>query len=186
MQRTLPAHETCQHKNFRLTCQQYESLLAECRNECQACLIAAAETSLGKLVMDHDYRYGPWALRGLICSQCNSLFGDGLEGPYWALPYLTDPWFMRELARLGLSPEVPNEVSRDTYLRDFDDHVWFFEDGHWRWTWNKSPLLTWPELFYKFGPMALTPTTADEFRSGRGYPAYMARKTGRARWSRDT
>ena len=183
MKRTLPAHETCRHKSYRMTCDQYETLIAESEGECMACAKPVAQEPLGKLVIDHDYAHGPWAVRGLICSACNSLFLRDETGPYWAQPYLTDPWFLRELARRGLSPELPAEPSRDSYIRDFDGHIWFFENSKWRWTWNRSPLLDWPELFHRFGPTWLTPTTDEEFRSARGYPAYMARRMQKARWT---
>lgn len=183
--RTLPAHETCHHKTFRLTCDRYEALIAESEGACMACGLEAARTSLGKLVIDHDYDHGPWAVRGLLCSRCNSLFLHEEAGPYWAQPYLTDPWFLRGLKRLGISPELPDEPSRDSYLRDFDNHIWFFDGEKWRWTWNRSPLLDWRELFYRFGPAGLTPTSEAEFRSARGYKAYRARLANRARWQPD-
>ncbi len=182
MGRTLPAHGTCHHKSYRMTCDQHEALIAESEGECMACAKRVAHEPLGKLVIDHDYSYGPWAVRGLICSACNSLFLRDETGPNWAQPYLTDPWFLRELARLGLSPELPDEPSRDSYLRDFDNHIWFFEGETWRWTWSRSPLLSWRELFYKFGPAGLTPTTEEAFKAARGYRAYRARLANRARW----
>ena len=185
MDRTLPAHETCHHKTFRLTCERYEALVAESEGACMACGREAARTSLGKLVIDHDYDHGPWAVRGLLCGRCNSLFLRGETGPYWAQPYLLDPWYRRELARLDLSPDLSAEPPHDSYIRDFDSHIWFFEAEKWRWTWNRSPLLDWRELFYRFGPAGLTPTTLQEFKAARGYPAYMARLTNRARWTRD-
>lgn len=156
-----------------MTCEQYESLLAESENECQACGTPAAKTSLGMLVIDHDYAYGDWAVRGLICSACNSLFLRDSDGPYWAQPYLTNPWFLREVTRLGLSADLPAEPSHDTCLRDFDGHIWFVEDGVWRWAFKRSLRLTWRELFYRFGPMALTPVDRSELVGSRAYKSYL-------------
>ncbi|MEV4247001.1 endonuclease domain-containing protein [Streptosporangium canum] len=179
MNRTLPAHETCHHKTFRLTCEQYEALIAESENECMACAKPAVSTSLGKLVIDHDYDHGKWAVRGLICGSCNSLFVRGVEAPYWAQPYLTDPWFLREVARLNLSPHLPPEPSRDACLRDFDNHIWFFEDNAWRWAWKKSLRLTWAELFQRFGPMGLTQVDRDELVGSQAYKAYLQMRAWR-------
>lgn len=173
MDRTLPAHQTCRHKGYRMTCEQYEALIAESENECMACGKPATKNGMGKLVIDHDYSYGQWAVRGLICTGCNNLFVRGETGPYWAQPYLTDPWFLRELSRLDLSPGPPPEPSRDSYLRDFDGHVWFYEEGAWRWAWKRSLRLTWQRLFYEHGPMNLTLVSRAEFESSRGYRSYV-------------
>jgi len=173
MDRTLPAHETCHHKGYRMTCEQYEALIAESEGECMACAKPAAKNALGKLVLDHDYAHGPWAVRGLICSGCNSIFLRGEVGPYWAQPYLTDPWFERELARLGLSSDVPPEPSRDSFLKDVDGHVWFYEDDAWRWAWKRSLRLAWDRLFYEQGPMHLVPVARGELEKSRGYKSYL-------------
>jgi hypothetical protein len=105
------AHETCRHNLYGMTCGQYESLVSEAGNRCQACGLHALENPLQKLFIDHDYAHGYWAVRGLLCNRCNTILGvDRNIGRNPGLAsYLADPWYVRMLAEQGLGPVIPDE-----------------------------------------------------------------------------
>ncbi len=65
-------HEACSHRSYFMTCDEFEALLARADGRCELCKIPAAESGRGKLVIDHDGRISQRAVRGLICSKCNS------------------------------------------------------------------------------------------------------------------
>ncbi len=170
MQLDLIAHETCRHAFYGLSCGQYETLLAEARYRCQVCGLADYVNPTGKLFIDHDASRGDWAVRGLLCNTCNSTLGiDGevpRDGRYAA--YLANAWYVRELAKLGLTPECPPEPPPGVYV-----YATGPGGGHWSRrkrdarriptrgdrTWvvshkNSRPK-TWRELVRKYGPHRL-------------------------------
>jgi hypothetical protein len=56
---------------------------------CECCGVAAKDTRMGKLVLDHDHETGEY--RGHICDPCNrgiGMLGDTLIGVSMALEYL--------------------------------------------------------------------------------------------------
>lgn len=110
--RTLPDHASCAtHRNYALTCEQYEGLLAESRGGCQLCGFPASEMPQRKLYIDHDRSVGGWAVRGLLCISCNTIIGIDREVLRTAeiAAYLADPWYARMLAERGLTAELSPE-----------------------------------------------------------------------------
>lgn len=63
-------HTSCNHRNYNLSCEQFEELLAECQFRCQVC-----GRKNVKLHIDHDHAVGWWGVRGLLCQTCNSRLG---------------------------------------------------------------------------------------------------------------
>lgn len=63
-------HNTCLHRRFNLTCEQYETLLAESNYCCRRCGQASS-----RLHVDHDHDLGMWAVRGIVCPWCNNHLG---------------------------------------------------------------------------------------------------------------
>lgn len=104
-----------------MNCAEFEALNARSAGHCEACGIAAEQSASGRLVIDHDHRYGMGAVRGLICSSCNGLLG-ALEGGTSTGDavtrrrlddYLGRAWFMQiaRWARLhGPQMDVPGEI----------------------------------------------------------------------------
>jgi hypothetical protein len=66
-------HKTCHHSSYRLTCDDYEELWAHAGGRCEICRRTPEETPDKQLVIDHAGEYGFFAVRGLLCSKCNSL-----------------------------------------------------------------------------------------------------------------
>lgn len=63
-------HATCTHRQYNVSCEQFDDLLVTARFACQLC----RQTS-DRLVIDHDHALGWWAVRGLLCHWCNSHMG---------------------------------------------------------------------------------------------------------------
>ncbi|MFE0376229.1 endonuclease domain-containing protein [Streptomyces inhibens] len=93
-------HATCQHERYRLTCGDFEELWEHAEGRCEICRKPAAETPDGRLFIDHAQQYGFFAVRGLLCSQCNSLMryvDRGEKDDHRATAYQADAWFVRVL-----------------------------------------------------------------------------------------
>ena len=165
--RTLPHHATCRHEAYRLTCAEFEILLADCQYSCATCGSTGAETTLGMLVIDHDGQVGDWAVRGMLCTPCNVSIRIDRETPAWAEKYVANPWWQRMVARLGTEypPPEPDErkhINRaegwtfGTAVRDFDGHVWYRNGDVWsRSKGKKTEVVSWPQLVRMYGPIGL-------------------------------
>lgn len=68
-------HRNCHHRNYNLTCEQFEDLLCAAGGKCQRC-----RRPYEDLVIDHDHRVGQWGVRGLLCHWCNSWLGQVEHG----------------------------------------------------------------------------------------------------------
>jgi hypothetical protein len=107
---TRPRGRACSHRVYQLDCVDYDRLVDHADGRCQICSAAPEQTKHGFLVIDHDDAVGQWAVRGLLCSNCNSALPMG-SAPEWAADYLARPWWRLELERLGADavprPEPP-------------------------------------------------------------------------------
>jgi hypothetical protein len=105
-----PKGRPCSHRVYQLECDDYDRLVARAGGKCQICGTAPEQTKHGFLVIDHDDAVGQWAVRGLLCSTCNSALPMG-SAPEWAADYLANPWWRLELERIGVDasprPEPP-------------------------------------------------------------------------------
>ncbi|MGW7001353.1 endonuclease domain-containing protein [Streptomyces sp. NPDC054933] len=90
-----PPNSPCSHKAYQLSCDDYDRLVDHASGVCQICGAAPDQDVRGFLVVDHDAKVGQWAVRGLLCSDCNTALPAGSE-PSWARAYLADPWWRRE------------------------------------------------------------------------------------------
>ncbi|MFI6510066.1 endonuclease domain-containing protein [Streptosporangium sp. NPDC050855] len=111
MNRDFPAHETCRHKHYRMTCEQFDRLLDEADNSCQVCRLPGWQNSKRMLFIDHDAGRGNWAVRGLLCNTCNTILGKDLEVPRDAAfaAYLENSWFIGMLTTYGVGVDLPDE-----------------------------------------------------------------------------
>lgn len=95
---THSAHRTCHHLTFFMTCEEFEALLLRSQNCCEICGRTADETPRRVLCIDHDHRYGPAAVRGLLCDRCNWDVGAVESRQYGITPnireYFANAWFM--------------------------------------------------------------------------------------------
>ena len=94
-------HATCfTHRQYYLSCEEYDAIVAHAGGCCEICGKAAEETPRGKLVLDHLHGYG-WGnlVRGLLCDWCNVMMGrvdSHKEAPSpEAVRYMRNAWFAR-------------------------------------------------------------------------------------------
>lgn len=174
--RTLPHHATCRHEAYRLTCAEFEILLADCQYSRATCGSTGAETTLGMLVIDHDGQVGDWAVRGALCTPCNVTIRIDRETPEWAERYVANPWWQRMLARRGFDYPVPeppdqkyinraNGYTSGTSVRDFDGHIWHLEADVWERLGRKgeSQVVSWQQLVRMYGPHGLKLRISDGY-----------------------
>lgn len=103
-----PKRVPCGHNIYGLDCEDYDRLVDRAEGACQICGAKSARTPHGFLVVDHDNKIGQWAVRGLLCQECNSSLPMG-STPEWASGYLAAPWWKEEIVRLNASPDPAPE-----------------------------------------------------------------------------
>lgn len=127
MSHAKPSNGPCSHRVYHLNCDEYDRLWSHADGRCQICGTTPEQTKHGFLVVDHDAGVGQWAVRGLLCTNCNTALPAG-STPSDAADYLATPWWRAELTRLGASgdpaPEPPVgttvSVLRVNFRRDTD------------------------------------------------------------------
>lgn len=169
MQLDLIAHDTCRHAAYAMSCEQFEGLLLEAGHRCQVCGLIDYANQRGKLFLDHNRRRGDWAVRGLLCSDCNTLLGMDNEVPRDERfrAYLDNAWYLRAIAAAGVSldmaePATPvlayGPAGGRWALSRRDARGWRIHEGlRWVGPHKNSKPKTWRELLYKYGPYNLTP-----------------------------
>lgn len=150
-------HTRCQHKKYQLDCADYEALLLRARGCCEICGASGAETPHGHLVIDHDAAVGDWAVRGLLCSRCNTMLDSHVhvleQGA--VKRYLAEPWYKTMLPGSGFTwdriPEPPEGVA----VRTRQGMVWRRQGGMWvRFNTHGRAVTeaTWWTLWRRHGP----------------------------------
>lgn len=108
-----PGHWACQHRNYRLTCAEYDELYEHAQGRCGICGIKEAFAAQRKLFIDHDHTIGEGseAVRGLLCSRCNT--GIDRRSKPMAGPdvdaYLANPWHSRPRPNLYAVPATRDD-----------------------------------------------------------------------------
>jgi hypothetical protein len=138
-----------------MTCEDYDAFVAEYGNGCAICGRTGPETGHGFLVIDHHAYTGDWAVRGLLCSSCNSRIVDGRPATAADAAYLADPWYKRRFAALGLSltplpePGIGGMIAIEQKRRQ----LWHRTTDGWRRVGNfHESGYTWFRLNQKYGP----------------------------------
>lgn len=162
-------HDDCIHRRYVLTCAQYEELLARSRGFCELCGQPGATQQWGKLCIDHDHRYGLWAVRGLLCHGCNRVV-DQLPPTHPSVaPYLASAWHLGK----GWSLAQPDEPSLRSLIREPRGKAWERSEAGWRRLnpYGSRPRsvrldLTWREIVHRFGGhnLLLRPAGDEQWR----------------------
>ncbi|WP_101790985.1 endonuclease domain-containing protein [Nonomuraea indica] len=158
MEHTLPAHATCNHKNYMLSCEVYEQMLADTGQRCEVCERPAEDNPGGKLYIDHDAHVGYWAVRGLLCNPCNSVLRSDAPppaGPAFAR-YLENAWYRRQMAVRGLPYDGLAEPPEGSCVRDHRGKLWRRRAGRWICSDARYKVRDWRHLIAKTGPLGLT------------------------------
>ena len=101
--RCFPSGHACGgHEKYNMDCAEYAALRSRADGRCEMCGTPEDQTTCGRLIIDHAHDYGESAVRGLLCSSCNSRMRDA----DYATPtkrshdkevaaYLGNAWFMQ-------------------------------------------------------------------------------------------
>jgi Recombination endonuclease VII len=157
--RTLPDHDRCDtHRGYKLSCEQYERLLARSGQLCEICRKSVAHTQSGKLNIDHS---GPWwAVRGLLCTPCNTALRNGSAWLPGAAEYLANTWWLQECRRLGAPTALGDEPEIGSVIRDQFMTVWIrYADALWHPHGGRTGggTATWGRIFDMRGPQNMVP-----------------------------
>jgi Recombination endonuclease VII len=105
-------HGTCHHKIYGMGCDEFDRLLARAQGKCEVCGKVAEDGSIRRiLTIDHDHRYGPEAVRGLVCDQCNGHLGEVDRGrrtlfdPPRTYEYFLNAWFVQRSLEYISNPD---------------------------------------------------------------------------------
>lgn len=105
------------HRTYKMGCREFTALLARAAGHCEACGIPTEESGIKQLIIDHDHRYGVEAVRGMICSSCNTALGNQehtrpLAERHYIVQfaeYIRKAWFVQR-SRLALLQEPDPEA----------------------------------------------------------------------------
>lgn len=164
-----PRKSGCGHKLYGLSCQDYDRLVAYAKGSCQICGAKPDQTGHGFLVVDHDDTVGQWAVRGLLCQDCNSSLPMGSTPP-WAADYLAQPWWKLEFARQGASAEPAPEPPIGSTVGAHGLNFRHEADG-WKHvaSFGGTPR-TWEELNRRYAPHRIEVLTVPEVDDVSGWP----------------
>jgi hypothetical protein len=157
-------HNNCNHRTYRLTCRQYDRLLARAGGFCEICGLADHENAHGRLWIDHDHAIGDWAVRGLVCRRCNILLGCSSYTPLMQA-FLKRAFHRALTAEAGFKSFRAPEPDLMTVLVDHSLRPWRREaEGWWPLKRHQSvPMIPvpWDFLIYTSGPHNLRPAQLD-------------------------
>jgi hypothetical protein len=151
--------KTCAHQTYALTCPEFDELCDWAGHSCQLC--GSDGGPRRRLVIDHDHGRGDWAVRGILCSECNTKLGR-LENNMKvtvdveaARSYLANPWIDKVVdpAAMMLQPEP--ELGKTVPVTVAITRWWGRFPSGWQVMYAKpgmSSLLTWGQLNFRFGP----------------------------------
>lgn len=154
MSHTKPSKGPCSHRVYQLDCAEYDRLWGHAGGRCQICGVAPEQTKHGFLVVDHDASVGQWAVRGLLCTPCNT--GITVSPTYSREfeAYMAAPWWRKRLSEQGLSAEMRPEppVGTDVFVLP-NRRRWRRQGEKWEhMAGYRSSDLRWEELNRRFGP----------------------------------
>lgn len=142
---TKPAGRPCRHRSYWLSCEDFDRLRARALDRCEICGTRGSDTGHGELHIDHDPALGDWAVRGLLCSRCNTSL-HRLDSDA-ARAYLANPWH-GDVTPVRLEPPVGSKVV------DLRGYTWKrLPNGKWRSnSGHRGSAMTWLLLNKRFGP----------------------------------
>ncbi len=147
------------HLAYNLRCEDYAHLLDRSGNCCEICGLPAHRNDWQKLFIDHDARVGKWAVRGLLCSDCNMNMRRMPEGDWRLQRFIDRPWYLAALDCRGVDLAAFPEPPRRSLVCNVVGKHWLRTTGGWlhvdRYRDVVSIPITWKRLLYDVGPLAL-------------------------------
>jgi hypothetical protein len=153
---------SCGHRNYRLTCESLNDLLARSEGRCEICRIPGIESTHRLLYIDHDVWGGYWAVRGLLCGTCNTKLEHQNRFSDAADQYLRNAWFKQKAAELGVDEYGDDEPTDGTKFIDCHGRLWYKPEGHNLWRAGggapgRVKDQPWERLLWMYGPINLRP-----------------------------
>lgn len=153
-------HDRCKtHQTYALTCDQYDELRARCGDSCEICGRPAAQSGWGKLAIDHYATVGQWAVRGLLCTDCNLNMRRMPAGDERLQHYIDSAWYLIALDRAGISlGDYPEPPLRAIVGEPAGKHWKRVKAGWMRFDPYRHVVSvpeTWDRLIYRYGPINL-------------------------------
>lgn len=147
----LAPHGRHQHRHYQMSCADLEDLWARAEGRCEVCRAPSERTADG-LNLDHDHGRGIWAVRGLLCTRCNTFLGNDKVVPADATAqYLSNPWVDQ---RHGPAVHARPEPGVGTSVR-IGPRTWTRAELCWwpsgNYPWN-GRVRTWGQMNYEYGP----------------------------------
>ena len=160
--RTPPDHDRCDtHRRYKLNCAQYEELLTASSQRCQICRRSVGHQSRPKLDIDHEFWGDLWAVRGLLCTGCNTNLGQDGQGWPSHKKYLANTWWRAKCAENGVIAGLRPEPEIGTVIRNQWDTIWIHTaEGRWdaiRQGGVGRGAKPWKQLHRAYGPHNLLP-----------------------------
>lgn len=146
----------CTHRFYLMSCDDFDALEQHALGRCQLCDVLPQDTPERRLVIDHVPTLGNWAVRGLLCSRCNSLIGKSPRrlNAEQLERYLADPWYQRLLDEAGVTSRPP-EPPDGTVLQDGKGWPWTRSGDRWIPLDRRCGPLDWRTLVQRRGPHLL-------------------------------
>lgn len=121
--RHTPHGAICQHySRYRLTCDEYDALLARANHSCEICGTPKAETRRQRLLIDHFMGRPASYVRGLVCDPCNAVMSCYDGNKNWGP--VTTPWREKAAEYAANSWQTPEEGLRLQEFRGPLDRLW--------------------------------------------------------------
>lgn len=161
------------HRGYHLSCDSYEALVLRSGGCCEICRTPGPRTSHGHLVIDHDTGLGDWAVRGLLCSRCNTMLDSHVHvlDQDAVARYVAAPWYRHMLAQRGISPELPPEPPVGSAVRLRWGIVMRRAETGWELEFGSGPsgnsrrirYRTWKGFYRQYGPHHMEVIEAMEY-----------------------
>lgn len=147
----------CAHARYGITCEEYGDLQRQAQNRCQICGIPADDTPHGLLHIDHEAGRGEWAVRGLLCSRCNTQLDSNVHvlDAAAVARYLCNPWYRSKFAELGISLSPTPQPSVGSAVETSDGRTWHRDELGWGRRNRHGRVLQpigWATLTRRYGP----------------------------------
>lgn len=152
-----PGHENCRHKDYALSCHNYEVLLKRANGQCELCGLLGMYNQWRKLHIDHDNRVGQWGVRGLLCYLCNThMYNPKVVDPDRLSRFLAAPFYAQMLDDCG-APRYLAEPPIKSRVADTNGRIWVRGKCGWTATTytRESGTRDWHYLHRRYGPLVL-------------------------------
>lgn len=152
----ISGHGQCQtHRRYDLTCAEIGELVEITGNRCQLCEATSDGKRWRMLFIDHDHSLGYWAVRGLLCSSCNTFIGGARKSE---AIFPARPWHEVLMERAGRPKHMPQPQVGGTVVSASNGHVYWRGMDRWHRMNGvyQNMRYSWLGLTKRYSPRRLT------------------------------